>query len=84
MHKKKRNERNTMAILNTQLEDIIRRLKKNGYKVDRDGGHVTEEGFATGILTIRYKDKQGFGIKVDVDLLSNTDHDTELKKMFSL
>ena len=73
-----------MAILTTQLEEIIRQLKKNGYRVDRDGGHTTEEGFATGLLTIRYKDKQGFGIKVDIDLLTDTDHYTELKKMFSL
>lgn len=73
-----------MAILNTQLEDIIRQLKKNGYSVQRDGGHITEEGFATGLLKIRYRDKQGFGIVVEVDLLTETDHDAELKKMFGL
>lgn len=73
-----------MAILNTILEDVIRSLKKNGYKVSRCGSGNTDEGFATGTLTIKYKDKQGFGIIVDVDLLTNTDHEAELKKMFNL
>lgn len=73
-----------MAILTTQLEVIIRQLKKNGYTVQRDGGHTTEEGFATGTLTIRYRDKQGFGIVVEVNLLSDVDHDAELRKMFGL
>ena len=37
------------------LTKIIKALKKNGYKVERDGG-ATVDGCATGIMKISYKD----------------------------
>lgn len=67
----------------TILIQKITDLKKNGYKVTRDG-KPTIDGEATGILTISYKDKAGFRIKHEIDLGRVAGLDEIFKERFGL
>ena len=66
------------------LIELIKKLKKNGYKVKRDGS-ATEEGFATGMIEISYHDKsKKYNIIHEIDLVKVEDAETLLIERFNL
>ena len=72
-------------ILETTLTELIKKLKKNGYTVSRDGGPTTTDGYATGFMQISYYDKsKKYRVKHDIDLFRSEDLENVLKERFSL
>ena len=69
----------------TTLIELIKKLRKNGYSVSRDGGMTTVDGFATGFMQISYYDKsKKYKVRHDIDLSRSEDLENLLKERFSL
>jgi hypothetical protein len=73
-----------MAIREEKLIELIKSLKKNGYKVSRDGG-ATVDGMATGLMTIRYKDASNrYGLKHEIDVFVVENLEAVLTEKFNI